>query len=152
MRYFVLMTALVAALSAAPSLAAAPTGQPVGPHHVECNVNEILTEHMHSILSIDVRGTAIHVPGGIGIVVVGGNPVCFYWLHTHDDSGTIHVEAPMGTFTLADFFAVWGQPLSSTRIGRFTGRVVAKVNGAPYSGAPQDIPLLDGERISLTIK
>jgi hypothetical protein len=151
MRLFVLTTALAVALSAAPSLAAAPTGQPVGPHHVECNVNEVLTEHLHAHLSITAHGNAIHVPGGIGIVVVGGNPVCFYWLHTHDDSGLIHVEAPMGTFTLADFFAVWGQELSATRIGRFTGHVTAKVNGAPYHGAPGTIPLLDNEQIALSV-
>jgi hypothetical protein len=151
MRFFALTLALVVTLSAAPTLAAAPTGQPVGPHHVECNVNEVLTEHVHSMLSIVVHGTSIRVPAGIGIVQVGGTPVCFYWLHTHDDTGLIHVEAPMGTFTLADFFAVWGQPLSSTRIGRFSGKVHVTIDGKPFTGAPQDVPLLDGERIDLRI-
>lgn len=132
-------------------LAALATGQPVGPHHVECNVSEVLTEHLHAQLTIFVHGQRMRVPAGIGIVQAADTPICFYWLHTHDESGLIHVEAPMGTFTLADFFAVWGQPLSRTRIGRYTGHVIAKVNGAPYTGAPQDIPLTDGERIELII-
>lgn len=37
-------------------------------------------------------------------------------LHTHDTSGTIHVEASVTrAFTLGEFFAVWGQPLGPQR-------------------------------------
>lgn len=127
------------------------TGQPVGPHRVECNVTEMAGEHLHPHLSIEHGGTAVPIPANIGIVQTAGVVLCLYWLHTHDDSGTIHVEAPGGNFTLADFFAVWGKPLSATQIGPYHGRVRAYVNGAPYNGAPQSIPLLDGEQILLKI-
>ena len=127
------------------------TGQPVGPHHVGCNVNEIFTEHIHAHLAIDRAGKPVTVPANIGLVSAGYAVLCLYWLHTHDDSGLIHVEAPGGNFTLADFFAVWGQPLSATRIGPYTGHVRAYVNGAPYHGAPQNIPIRDGEQITLKV-
>jgi len=130
---------------------AAPTGRPVGPHDVGCNVSEIMTEHLHTQLSITAHGKPVPVPANIGIVNAAGAMLCIYWLHTHDQSGQIHVEAPMGTFTLADFFAVWGQPLSTRQVGPYRGKVSAKVNGAPFRGAPQDIPLLDGEKIALSV-
>jgi hypothetical protein len=131
--------------------AALATGQPVGPHNVGCNVNEIFTEHWHAHLTIEHNGANVAVPANIGLVSAAYAVICIYWLHTHDDSGTIHIEAPGGTFTLADFFAVWGQPLSATRVGPFAGHVRAYVNGAPYKGAPQNIPLLDGEQIVLRV-
>ncbi|HUA09459.1 MAG TPA: hypothetical protein VMA98_09305 [Candidatus Acidoferrales bacterium] len=132
-------------------VAALATGQPVGPHQVGCNANEVLNEHIHVHLAIEHAGKPVTVPANIGIVQAAGLVLCLYWLHTHDDSGTIHVEAPGGNFTLADFFAVWGRPLSPTRLGPYRGRVRAYVNGAPYKGAPQTIPLLDGEQILLRI-
>jgi hypothetical protein len=132
-------------------IAAFATGQPVGPHHVGCNVTEMFTEHLHPRLTIQHGSAAVTIPANIGIVQTAGVVLCLYWLHTHDESGMIHVEAPGGNFTLADFFAVWGQPLSSTRVGPYTGHVRAFVDGAPYKGAPQNIPLLDGEQILLKV-
>ncbi len=133
-------------------VAALATGQPVGPHHVGCNVTEQFVEHWHPHLTIEHRGVPVTIPADIGIVTAGYAVLCLYWLHTHDDSGIIHVESPQAMiFTLGDFFAVWGQPLSSTRVGPYTGHVRAFVDGAPYKGAPQNIPLLDGEQITLRI-
>ena len=140
----------MAILATAALLAALATGQPVGPHRVGCNVTEMNGVHIHTRLRIFYRGRPVVVPADIGIITIaGGTPLCLYWLHTHDDSGLIHVEAPGGSYTLADFFAVWGEALSRTRVGSLRGRVVAKVNGVPYKGAPQTIPLIDGERIDL---
>ncbi|MGA7747706.1 MAG: hypothetical protein WBA06_07640 [Candidatus Aquilonibacter sp.] len=136
---------------AAVLIAALATGQPVGPDHVGCDVTEVFTEHLHAHLAIEHRGARVRVPANIGLVTAGYAVLCLYWLHTHDDSGTIHVEAPGGNFRLADFFAVWGQPLSATRVGPYTGHVRAYVDGAPYLGAPQNIPLRDGEHITLRI-
>jgi hypothetical protein len=140
---FVLSAALVVALA---------TGQPVGPHHVGCNVNEQFAQHWHPHLRIEHRGAPVTIPANIGLVTAAYAVLCIYWLHTHDDSGTIHVESPLAqVFTLADFFAVWGEPLSGTRVGPYSGHVRAYVNGAPYKGAPQNIPLLDGEQIVLKV-
>jgi hypothetical protein len=151
MRLMSFLTALALLCVPDVALAATPSGQPVGPHHVECNVSEVLIEHIHAALRIEAHGRNVPVPANIGIVQAGGTPICFYWLHTHDDSGLIHVEAPMGTFTLADFFAVWGEPLSSTQIGTYHGHVTATVNGKKFDGPPQQIPLVDGETIVLRV-
>jgi hypothetical protein len=40
-----------------------------------------------------------------------------YWIHTHDSTGWIHVEAPRKIrATLGQFFDVWGQPLSREKV------------------------------------
>ncbi len=111
-----------------------------------------MTEHIHAHLDIVYDGKNVTVPANIGMVQTSGILLCIYWLHTHDDSGLIHIEAPGGNFTLADFFAVWGEPLSGTRVGPYHGEVSANVNGAPYTGAPQSIPLADGETIVLNVR
>jgi hypothetical protein len=42
---------------------------------------------------------------------------CFYWLHTHDESGIIHIEAPLHRdFTLGQFFDIWNKKLSNDQI------------------------------------
>ena len=91
------------------------------------------------------------VPAGIGL---GGT--CVYWLHTHATSGLIHVEAPEEqTFTLGQFFAIWGLELDSTRIGdevAATGEGVhAFVDGAPWTGDPGAIELFDHRAIELQL-
>ena len=136
---------------AAALIAATATGAPVGPHQVGCNVNEMTGVHIHAKLSIVNRGKPVLVPANIGFVTAAGVVLCLYWLHTHDDSGIIHVEAPGGDYTLADFFAVWGKALSPAQVGSMRGRIRAYVNGAPYKGAPQTIPLVDGETILLRV-
>jgi len=56
--------------------------------------------HLHAQLAVYLPdGTSTKVPGDIGI-----SSSCMYWLHTHDDTGKLHVEAPATTAaTLADF-------------------------------------------------
>jgi hypothetical protein len=144
-----MLAVLIAALLVLP--AAAPTGEPVGPHQVGCNPGEIMTEHVHTQLDVSNHGRHLELPANIGIVGSGGLMLCIYWIHTHDTSGLIHVEAPMGSFDLADFFAVWGEPLSRTQVGSYHGRVAATVNGKPYAGDPGSIPLLDNEHVVLRV-
>jgi hypothetical protein len=132
-------------------IVAMASGSPVGPHHVGCNVNEMSGVHIHTKLSIIDHGKPVAIPANIGIVSEVDTVLCLYWLHTHDDTGLIHVEAPAGSYTLADFFAVWGEPLSRTRVGAAHGHVAATINGAPYRGTPQSIPLHDGETVVLTV-
>ena len=69
------------------------------------------------------------------------------WVHTHTPDGIIHIEAPEArSFTLGDFFNIWGQPLSRTEaaaakaVRRAAFRVW--VNGKSYRGDPRAIKLI----------
>lgn len=82
--------------------------------------------HIHPHLTILVDGVERQVPSNIGLQggVWASHEFDHYLdlregqqgqlspLHTHDSSGTIHVEAAVTFgFILDDFFQVWGQPL-----------------------------------------
>ena len=79
------------------------------------------TYHVHTHLSVFLNGDQLRVPDHIGIPSPGGTE-CTYSLHTHDASGEIHIEAAAkSTFTLGNFFHIWGQPLDRTNIGGIVG-------------------------------
>lgn len=81
-------------------------------------VNCLKTEdyHIHAHLAIFKNGQQLSIPPNIGL------QGCAYELHTHDASGIIHVETSVyKRFTLAQFFAVWGQPFSRENIAGLTG-------------------------------
>src|SRR5205085_942343 len=108
--------------------------------------------HNHDLLQIFVHGKPVEVPQSIGI-----NPTAGFLtsLHTHDNSGIIHVESPtVENFTLGQFFDVWGVRLSSTCIGGLCNsgdnQLRAYVDGKPWTGSPRDIPLKQHEDIVLT--
>lgn len=53
-------------------------------------------------------------------------------------TGIIHVESPVQwTYTLGNFFDVWGQPLGPGQAGPATSRVVALYDGKVYRGNPR---------------
>jgi hypothetical protein len=119
--------------------------------NVPCGPSEVLTRHEHAHLTILIRGQIKTVPGFIGITAT---QIC--WLHTHDTSGIIHVEAGDNrTFTLGDLFAVWRQTLNQTAIdGDRVGSgesIQATVNPQPYTGAPETIVLKNHEDIVLQL-
>ncbi len=130
---------------------------------IQCNRSEQPLFHVHTHLTIFVDGAARQIPDGVGIVpplqvqptsegpfVTGGT--CFYWLHTHAPDGIIHIESPVQqTYTLGDFFDIWGQPLSPTRVGPAIGRVTAFYDGKVYVGNPRDIPIGNHIQIQLDI-
>lgn len=82
---------------------------------IACNQMEQAVFHIHAHLSLYIDGQAVAIPQGIGIAPDGS---CFYWLHTHDASGVIHIEAPANrTFTLGNFLDIWRQQFSELRTG-----------------------------------
>jgi hypothetical protein len=130
---------------------------------ISCQVGEQVLFHIHAHLTIFVRGIARQVPAGIGIApprqvvetsrgaFVGGG-ACFAWLHTHAADGIIHTESPIErTYTLGDFFDIWGQPLDRERVGPAHGRVTAFLNGHIDTRNPRQIPLLAHAQIQLEV-
>lgn len=110
--------------------------------------------HIHPQLSVKVDGNPIIVPEKIGIDktlwkdhsldkygMQGMSP-----LHTHDGTGTIHVESSVNRdYTLGEFLDVWsGLDIGSGKILKVT------VNGQPISDWRNHI-LKDKEQISLEI-
>ena len=153
-----------APLESGPNLA--PTGSPQPGQSVDgikCEVGgEQLAFHIHSRLTIFVNGQPRKVPYGVGIanpqlqpgigVPFVGNGACFSWLHTHTSDGIIHIESPVKrTFTLGNFFDVWGQPLSPTQVGPAKGTVTAFYNGKVWQGDPRNIPLHEHAQIQLEV-
>ncbi len=107
--------------------------------------------HFHAHLALIQNGTAIPLPGGIGILQ---DQQCLYWLHTHAADGIIHIESPgAATFTLGQFFDIWGQPLSSSQAGALHAdpgaRLRVFVDGISYAGDPRAISLTPHELITI---
>jgi hypothetical protein len=120
---------------------AEPQGQTVG--GISCDAQEGQRIHIHQHLVILDHGKPVDIPPNVGQPAYKR---CIYWLHTHTPDGFIHVEAPQDrSFTLGDFFTVWGKPLSKTGAASAS---VAKgeaqkvwVNGEPFTGDPRSVPL-----------
>ena len=86
----------------------ATSGQPIG--GIACDAMEGQRLHIHQHLTILDRGKPVPIPPDVGQVPARR---CLYWVHTHTPDGIIHIEAAQDrAFTLGDFFAIWGQPLS----------------------------------------
>lgn len=130
---------------------------------ISCQSSEQVLFHIHAHLTIFVYGAPRQVPAGVGIAPpyeVERTPVgafvagatCFMWLHTHSADGIIHTESPIKrTYTLGDFFDIWGQPLNRDRVGPARGRVTALLNRHVYTGDPRQIPLLAHAQIQLEV-
>jgi hypothetical protein len=138
----------------------APAGAPVD--GIRCLGAEQVLFHIHAHLTVFVNGAARRIPYGIGIPAAQVSPTpagpfvgagsCFYWLHTHAADGIIHIESPAArTYTLGNFFDVWGQKLGRAEVGPTTGRVTAFYDGRVCRGNPRDIPLSKHAQIQLDV-
>jgi hypothetical protein len=136
----------------APAAAVMPAGQPV--HGIRCDPAEGTAFHIHQHLAIYDRGKPVGIPSDVGRPLL---TPCFYWLHTHTPDGIIHVESPtFRSFTLGDFFDVWGEPLSKTRVssasvvpGKSSMRIW--VDGMPWHDSPRTIPLVQHADITIEV-
>lgn len=123
---------------------------------VGCGAQEYAALHVHTHLAIFYNGKQMQVPEFIGFApsLAGG---CLYWIHTHDASGIIHIEAPDlnppqgGPYTLGMLFDIWGVPLTRENIAGLKGSVTAYVNGTQYDGDLHAIPISAHQQIVLEI-
>jgi hypothetical protein len=101
-------------------------------------------------LELFAEGRVVLVPQGIGIAppirhgvqrIVAGH--CRYSVATFDRTGVI--DFTRSGLTLADLFAVWGEPLSPSQLVSFRARagqeVHAFVGGKRWRGNVRDVPL-----------
>jgi hypothetical protein len=144
-----------------PALAAPhTTGRPID--GISCSTGEQVAFHIHAHLTVFVNGMSVEVPAAVGIAnpqaqstpegLFIGAGSCFYWLHTHAADGIVHVESPVrATYTLGQFFDIWGEPLGTHQVGPATGVVTAFYNGQHWTGSPRDIPLNAHAQIQLDV-
>lgn len=79
--------------------------------------------HPHAHLDIFIDGRSVPVPANLGLA----SP--FASLHTHSDSGILHMESAdsRATFTLGDLFTIWGVRLTDSCIGSYCSPTVSRV-------------------------
>ena len=124
------------------------------------NVNPIIM-HIHPQLSLLVNGTSFSVPAQIGIdpslwkdhsldefgmqSMLEMDMSDMSPLHTHDNSGIVHVESTINrNYTLGEFLNIWGLNVDGKTI-KMT------VNGKPVADLRDHI-LRDGEQIKLEVQ
>lgn len=91
--------------------------------------------HWHPELSIEIKGQKQEIPANIGIGLVH-NPI-----HTHDNSGVIHLEmdglVKKDDTRLNHFFKIWGKQFNSECIFEYcngpNGNVKMLINGKENS-------------------
>jgi hypothetical protein len=84
--------------------------------NIKCESLEGTVFHIHAKLDIFINGQNFTLPALIGIT-----NDCLYWMHTHDETGIIHIESPIQkNFTLGEFFDIWKQKLSNNQVLNYT--------------------------------
>ena len=95
-----------------------------------------------------MNGKKVKIPALVGI-----NPGAGYLteLHTHDDSGVIHIEAQKSRdFTVGQFFAEWAVFLNAHSIGGYKG-LKWYVDGKRQTGNPQTLILKPHQEIAFVV-
>jgi hypothetical protein len=119
--------------------------------------------HIHEHLDIYVNGKHITIPTGIGIF----DNQFITELHTHSagaeglpgpetrPTGVIHVESNKNqTYTLGQFFGVWGVRFTRDCIGGYCKQLTpwrVYRNGKLYTGDPTRIPLKEHDEYAIVI-
>jgi len=128
-----------------------PTPPAAGTTTIDCTPVDQLATHYHVALLIHHQGVVDVLPAQTGI-----EDGCIYWIHTHDDSGIVHIEAPASyqdhVFVLGDAFNVAGMRLDDHHLGSESfagGKVAVYVNGVRWAGAPGSAPLIEADTIDV---
>ena len=135
----------------------ATTAQPLSQNSNKFNLQEIhadpkLVMPDHVLLTVIRNSDQIQVPKDIGISsdlwkdqsLDRYGPATLSPMHTHDTSGTIHIESPaVREFTFGEFLRVWGID---------TGKIVRLSNSEGNEMSDYENHVLrDGERLLLKI-
>jgi hypothetical protein len=107
-----------------------------------------LTLHFHVHADIFVNGKKVKIPALVGI-----NPGAGYLteLHTHDNSGVIHIEAQKSRdFTLGQFFAEWAVYLNANHIGGYSG-MKWYLDGKLQTGNPQTLVFKPHQELAFVV-
>jgi hypothetical protein len=112
---------------------------------VPCQKTEYLNRyHVHFYLGIIDGRRQVAIPDAIGLMhpakPVNGfifSAKCFYYIHTHDASGTVHIEVPRKLpysdieYNLGQMLSVWGVSHGANNFGPFKGHVQIFIGTVP---------------------
>ena len=101
------------------SLNQTSTADSPDPLALECLDHSGLARHDHVTLQIFIDGSPYTIESAIGIQtdICNGNENYMHTIHTHDDTGRLHVELnEAGNISLGVFFDIWGYHFDSTGI------------------------------------
>lgn len=148
---FLALTALIGIVVAVDLLSVRTPPSQDESKYLDICINEggPLAKHDHPKLTIMIDSTPMKIPRGVGI-----SSTCTRPIHTHDETGTLHVESPSDRdYTLGDFFKIWGVAFSSDRIfghiNNSTHSLRMTVGGSENSAFDKFV-LGDGQEIVLT--
>jgi len=120
---------------------------------IGCNAVMQITYHVHAHVTVLDAGKPVLFDPHAGL---NYDHDCEYWLHAHDSSGIVHIEAPQKILpTLKNWYDVMQEPLSPTQIS--TAKVKPGqhlkmwIDGKPYTGDPRSIILTDHKDVWLEI-
>jgi hypothetical protein len=127
---------------------------------IGAQMDKAIIMHFHPHLNLMIDGKPVTVPSQIGIVpslwkdhsldqygmqAMSNGMSGMAPLHTHDASGTIHVESNVNrNYTLGEFLNIWGGLDTAGKT------VKATADGKSVSGY-KDLILRDGEQINLQV-
>ena len=148
-------TAMGQAQWAAGSTATGGMSQAIG--GLSCTIAGSAYTYAH--LSIYLNGQLLSLPAKVGTVEpsLTLQTGCAYPVHTLDNTGKIRMVAnPATPYTLGQFFAVWGQPLTNTNVAGLTASTISTyVNDGgtltPYTGNLADLPLTAHREITIML-
>ncbi len=106
--------------------------------------------HYHAHLDVFYDGEEVTVPANIGIDV---ERQVISPLHTHSESGVIHIEADEeADFTLGQFLTEWGVKTSEACVADKCGdEVVVFINGSIQDDVATDIVIAADTQIALVL-
>lgn len=135
------------------NFASVPADQQLLANMQKTGLDPLTTEgtvmHIHQHLDIIINGQNMAIPADIG---VGSNFISA--VHTHDDTGVLHVESPVQKdYTLGQFFDEWGVTLSDTCVANFcddsSHKLVVGVNGKAVTSNVRDTVLHEHDEITV---
>lgn len=120
--------------------------------------------YTYAHLNLVVDGQLIAIPDNIGLGSEGNSEIadpavrqigCYYPMMTNDTSGKIRTQ-PGNSYTLGQFFALWGQPLGASNVAGYAGKPVKVFirEGATltqYTGALDALPLTPNREITIQV-
>jgi hypothetical protein len=117
----------------------------------ECTGHKENNFHVHSRIEIVQNNTQIKIPRNTGI---NGN--CIHPIHTHDETGLVHIDYPRDlNFTLGDFFDVMGIIFQDNQVGnlkKYDGyKIEVKVDNKIIKSNFRKIVLEDQKKIKIEI-